>query len=496
MSENNRDFKSTVLLLVFVLSLGALLRFYGLDHESLWSDELESIRRSDHENLSTVFSKGVLDDSHPPGYLIFTYFIQKYFGDSATILRFPSAVFGVLSIYIIFLVGCRLYSRREGLIASAFMAVLWTPIHFSQEARSYSMLLFFSLLSVYFLIRILKELGAENKPGFYDSVGYFTSALLCCFLHYFGLYFIALQGVYALLVFLRRRDQLTYIIMLYGLLFVAYLPWLPHMLFQIQNNPSNITWIPKPTPKLFQYFIEFAFNFSKKLFLLVMLFYALLFSRPVYSLVKRRTLMINPLSPEVLLLLWLLAPIMGAYVISLVSDTPLISILNFRNIIFSIPAAYLLLSRAITQLPLRQNIQSIIVLLFICVFLFHLFYDIDYYSRPHKEQIRDAVQHVIDENPRESTPLIIGYAVRQQHFNYYFEKLGSDLRVGVVGGKSDQIQNITRILEQNKPQYVWFVSAHYTPEEEFLDALHKNHRLVSHRKFIFAEARLYESALR
>ncbi len=142
-----------LVILILLIALGMFLRFYKIEKESLWNDELASWEMSNKESLKEVIRE-TAEDVHPPGYQILLFFVIKYFGDTEFWLRFPSAASGVFSILLIFLIGRRIYSDYEGLIASTLMAILWFPIYYSQEARVYSLLLLFSMLSFYLWIII------------------------------------------------------------------------------------------------------------------------------------------------------------------------------------------------------------------------------------------------------------------------------------------------------------------------------------------------------
>jgi 4-amino-4-deoxy-L-arabinose transferase-like glycosyltransferase len=115
-----------LLVLLAIMLLGAVLRFYGLGFQSLWSDELASWDFSNRETISQVIG-GVRSADHPPLYFLILHFAQWTFGDSAWALRFPSAFAGWLCIPAIYLLGKRLYSEREEIIAALFLAVFWAP---------------------------------------------------------------------------------------------------------------------------------------------------------------------------------------------------------------------------------------------------------------------------------------------------------------------------------------------------------------------------------
>jgi mannosyltransferase len=129
------DNSETLVALTAILLVATVLRLYGLGQESLWYDELLSWSRSRYDTMSEVVSQVSRLSVHPPGYLGLLHFVQKYWGDSEWILRFPSALCGVLSVLVLYFLGARLYTRKEGLIAAALSAVLWCPIYYSQEAR-------------------------------------------------------------------------------------------------------------------------------------------------------------------------------------------------------------------------------------------------------------------------------------------------------------------------------------------------------------------------
>ncbi|HSR17848.1 MAG TPA: glycosyltransferase family 39 protein [Ignavibacteriaceae bacterium] len=140
-----------LLLLLLIVLLGAFLRFYRLDFQSLGNDELSSWNLSNKATgISDVIRAQAEYDINPPGYQILLFYIIKYLGDSEFWLRFPSALAGILSIYLIYLLGLKLLSIKEGLLAAALTAIFWCPIYYSQEARAYSLLFLFSIISMLF----------------------------------------------------------------------------------------------------------------------------------------------------------------------------------------------------------------------------------------------------------------------------------------------------------------------------------------------------------
>ena len=500
----------TALALFAALLLAGSLRFYGLEIQSLWNDELLSWDSANRRTLYEVIGGllSVEQEVHPPGYFVFLYFIEEYFGESEWVLRFPSAVAGVLSVLVIYLLGRRLYSRREGLIAALLMAVLWAPVYHSQEVRMYSLLLLFTLLATFFWVSVVRALEHESRVPIYAMFGYVLSAAVASYLHYFGLYLIGLQGLWATLLFVGRLRALGYIVLVYALVLLLYLPWLLPVfasLDQYLAGTSSLGVLISPVEiwALSDY-LSFIFNQSKALVIVVLALYLFLLVRGVYAFLKARehtSIRSLLLSPGMLLALWLIVPFAGAYAISVLWKPALIS----RYLIISLPAAYLLVARSITQLPLRPKVQVGLVTVVIGLLLSHLLFSMNYYTEPHNEQFREAVRFATLNERADS--LIVGCSwgfygpdkVPLQDrsaakFDYYFKQQESDRRVQELACEAKDLPTLKERIEREGYRYVLYLTAHNDPESErpLTLALHDEFELISHEELVGANAYLYE----
>jgi hypothetical protein len=79
------------------------------------------------------------------------------FGESAWALRLPSVIFGVASLWALFLLGRRVVGTRTALLACALMTVSYHHIWFSQNARGYMGLLFFATLATWLWLEALSR---------------------------------------------------------------------------------------------------------------------------------------------------------------------------------------------------------------------------------------------------------------------------------------------------------------------------------------------------
>ena len=79
-------------------------------------------------------------------------------------MRSLSALFGAATVPLAYCIGAELSSRRAGLITAALVAVNPMLIWYSQEARSYALLVFFCAASLLFFARALRTRSGP-RPG-------------------------------------------------------------------------------------------------------------------------------------------------------------------------------------------------------------------------------------------------------------------------------------------------------------------------------------------
>src|SRR5918999_2609241 len=128
----------TGLALVTITVLAMVLRLYLLGQDSFWGDELASVRRAQLDGDSFW---GFI--SNIPAMTV--YYVVLHFwvllGDSEIIVRTLSVITAVVTIPIVYLLGKHLFNSETGLIAALLLAVNALHVQYSQEARSYSMLI-------------------------------------------------------------------------------------------------------------------------------------------------------------------------------------------------------------------------------------------------------------------------------------------------------------------------------------------------------------------
>lgn len=161
--------KSKFILLVIII-LAAFLRLYQIDQvpPSLSWDEaangynaytIANWGRDEYGKLFPAFFRSFADDKHPVHIYATAPFV-KVFGLSEFSTRLPAAIFGTLSVLLIFYLAQILFkSSLAGLIASFFLAISPYHFHFSRTNHEAGFALFFFMLGLLLFFRSLKDKG-------------------------------------------------------------------------------------------------------------------------------------------------------------------------------------------------------------------------------------------------------------------------------------------------------------------------------------------------
>lgn len=147
-------------LLLFVIALGFALRVHRIDEKGLWLDEAFSVWMAQHA-LPELIDWLVRIDQHPPLYYISLHGWLR-FGESAAHVRMLSAMFGALTLPVIFLIGRRLAGNAVGLAAAFILAISPFHVRFAQEARMYTLLMLNASLATLALVYLLTDPRASS----------------------------------------------------------------------------------------------------------------------------------------------------------------------------------------------------------------------------------------------------------------------------------------------------------------------------------------------
>lgn len=192
--------------LVWFTIVGLALRLATIDTRGLWLDEALTVRQAKQSipEIIASLSGGV----HPPFFHILMHYWVSLVGTAEAPVRVFALIFGVASIPVAYWVGMRMFDLRVARISAGLLALWPYHIWYSQEARMYSMLMFFGLLSVGCLYM------AMERGGFWRWTAFWFVTTLGAFVHYFFLFLIFGEALYFIFyevigreLSLRRNDR-------------------------------------------------------------------------------------------------------------------------------------------------------------------------------------------------------------------------------------------------------------------------------------------------
>ncbi|MEH1922562.1 glycosyltransferase family 39 protein [Nostoc sp.] len=259
-------------LIIFLLAMGILFRFFNLDGKVYWHDETyASLRISGYTKTEakqqlfnnrviggesftqfqganpekslndTIMSLAKQDPQHPPLYYIIARLWMEVFGNSVTAIRSLSACISLLVFPCVYWLCRELFNVPLSVsgvampaagVAIALMAI--SPIHlvYAQEAQEYILWLVTILLSSASLLQAMRvedELGKERHRSDLFAIWSIYAVTLAISLYTFlWSVFVALaHGIYVMIV---ARFQFTETVRTYLIAsmvgFLAFMPWI------------------------------------------------------------------------------------------------------------------------------------------------------------------------------------------------------------------------------------------------------------------------------
>jgi mannosyltransferase len=220
--------------LAAILAAAGVLRFGTLGLQSYHHDEAWTVVNVLTGDFRHMLHQVKATESNPPLYYVLAWGWSRLFGLGEVGLRSLSALFGLAVVPVGYLIGRQLSGRRAGLILAAFLAFNPMLIWYSQEARSYVLLIFFGALSFYFFLRVL------DGGGELDLVLWTLSSALALCSHYFAFFAVGIEALWLALALRSRWRLMLPALIGLGAVGLALLP-----LVSFQTNAQHIAWIAK-----------------------------------------------------------------------------------------------------------------------------------------------------------------------------------------------------------------------------------------------------------
>lgn len=401
-----------------ICGLGLLLRLHALGTTSLWIDEGISamIVRLPWSGFLKLIQRR--EGNGALYYLILRGW--THLGGSEFVIRAMSVLAGVLAVGAIYFLGKELFSKNAGILAALLLAVHAFHIRYSQQARTYSLVILLLLFSAYFLVR-----AVESDKDWHWLLFVVFSAL-AVYAHFFAALAIMAEicslGFLPTLAILRRR-LLGTLALLGGLVF-------PAVWYAYTHAKISVTdWIPPITWHIV-YSCALALTGSGgALLLLAYLFACTLAFLPSTGALSR-LISRGRHFPLALTVLWALFP---AFLLSAVS---LIKPLLFdRYMSMFIPGFVLLAASGLARLRGRLRLPATAILVLLSLAGVRTYFK---EGPPENEDWRGAVAYA-SQHAAAGDVAILNNGFARPVFEYYRQMVGSAPRVFSGVPRSDEL---------------------------------------------------------
>jgi hypothetical protein len=172
-----------------LVAIGVVMRFVA--PTQLWLDEALSVNIA---KLPIAQIPGALrHDGAPPVYYVLLHFWMMAFGEGNFAVRALSGIISLGSLPLAWLAGQRLGGRRLAWASLLLLASSPFAINYATTTRMYSLMILWALLGFLALARALER----PTTGRLVAVGAVTAAVL--YTHYWGIYLVAVCGLWLLL---------------------------------------------------------------------------------------------------------------------------------------------------------------------------------------------------------------------------------------------------------------------------------------------------------
>lgn len=436
--------------LIFIILVFALvMRLVGIN-QSLWLDEAigaEAVRDFSYVGLLADFPRS---DNHPPLYYLDLKTWTTLFGYSEIALRMHSVVYGVLTIFLVFLIAKKINKNRFFPYLSAlFLATSQIHIYYSHEARMYAMAAFLASLAIYSFLFVIED----SKERFYWVLFSFSITALL-FTDYMPVF---LVPVFWIAGFLNKKDKGWWLKLL-----TTHIPlltlgviWLPTFLHQSQRGQWLLQTLPgwravaggatfKQAALVWTKFVFGRISLiNKSLYYSLVGIVSIPFVYSMYFAFKDRKEQTN------IIRFWLIIPLATGFLASFWFP----AFIYFR-FLYVLPAFYILVVFGALKIKVKSIRNLVIFTILLANLVSWLIYITD--ERQQREKWRQATSFV-EQKLGENEVVLFDYPEPITPYRWYSER--PDVAYGAtdsVSAAPDKTKDITKDLVEGKSGVYYF----------------------------------------
>lgn len=183
-----------------ILAAGIAIRLHQLG-TGLWYDEIETLVRYARLPVGQIVTTFDSQNQHL-FYSVLSSISIGLFGETGWALRLPAAIFGVLSLWAVWWFARRVTGNREALMGVALLTFSYHHVWFSQNARGYTALLFWTLMGTGFFLDLLRN----ERPAWSTPVLYAGCMALAIYTHVTAVVVVFSHVTVLAVLWWRRRE--------------------------------------------------------------------------------------------------------------------------------------------------------------------------------------------------------------------------------------------------------------------------------------------------
>ena len=470
-----------------ILLFSGIMRFYGLDTESFWLDELTSLWAINGDSWEGAMSNW-LSMVGMGTWLM--YFWKSVVGDSDFALRSISAITGIILVFIVAEFCRRYHDEKSGIISASMISISHLAILYSQEFRPY-------MFTTTFLWIALILIRSQRRLNIFEMI-ICTALLSFVFLVHYVAGLAVVLGLLAdfiirMISFFRTKfnkrlskiqnlgnylksDSGQRLQISFSLAALAFF-----MLEKIRydsGNTGHSMWINdtprRPVVTLFDYFVAFDIRGGGITDLAEAMWYFVLLT-PLILFLYRKFRKRKQLQEETEWFIWAVGA--GSMIVVVLYSILVRNLWVSRYFVFSMPAWYILFGISISRvidlgvelfrrlnkefdLNVGKNIAIFLSTLFILNSGYWLVYEFEYYEQQGRSDFK-GMSIWLDENvDGDQDDVFIISQPYARYWDLYLDRMGSDVEIDTHTRWGDVIIGQVITILDDEPSEVIHIRGH------------------------------------
>jgi len=391
----NEEKKLNIVVFITILFIALVINLTGLDSEYLWFDEYFSVCVANRTFDQTMYS--IIYDVPAPAFsLLLHYYIKLNPHFTIFYLRLLPMIINVLALVILFYFCKSFFNIEVTILSSLFFAFSNFLLQYSQEVRTYSLVVLLSVASSFLLLQMTVNPLKKKWMWLYSVVN-----ILGVYAHYH--FFLFLFSHLIFVIFIAIKSNNSKLILKWGQSFlivvIAFSFWLK--IFLNQFDSASIKWLGHPglydlITLLFNQFPFWGLNLNLLTLILPILIYAVIITQ-IFLLFKTERNKFIPISYELALIqqaFALLIPVLITFFISVF----LKPVFQQRYLISSLPPLLIIMAVGISQLK-KWYIKLPLILLILIPNLLAIHKSYNTRKKPNWELAFEKIKENVTSNP-------------------------------------------------------------------------------------------------